>query len=52
MALFMDRSGTSVEDALTCLAILLYNQSQISPLMWQYFEQIISSLLQDNGVFD
>ena len=30
-------NGTSVEEGLTCLAILLYNQTQISQSMWLYF---------------
>lgn len=32
-----DPRGTSVEEALSCLAELLYHQNQISNNMWAYF---------------
>lgn len=47
-----DPNGTSVEEGLTCLAILLYNQQQISQNMWSFFSQLVASILSDQGLYD
>ena len=43
---------TAADEGLTCIAELVYNQEQISPRMWAFFEHIIQIYLADRGVID
>ena len=42
-----DKTTQSVEDALSCLAELIYNQPQISQDMWQFLQFLINSIMTD-----
>lgn len=44
-----DPRGTSVEEAISCLSEILYNQSTVSQCMWGFFSLLSQSLLQDEG---
>ena len=43
---------SSADEGLTCVSELIYNQDQISPRMWGFFQLIIQSYLDDTGVLD
>ncbi len=41
-----------MEDGITCLAELLYNQNEISPRLWRYYFLIIDLYVNDRGIID
>lgn len=43
---------SSVEEGLTCISELLYNQEQISMRMWKFYQMIINLILNDTGILD
>jgi len=49
---FTEVGCSSIEDGITCLAELLYNQDQISPRMWKFFFTIIDLYVNDKGLID
>jgi len=42
-----DPRATAIDEALSCLAELLFNQPQISTQMWNYFQLLVNSLMSD-----
>ena len=52
IATLTDPQGTSVEEGLSCLSELLYNQPIVSPRMWNIYVLICDSILQDKGILD
>lgn len=42
----------SVEEGLTCISELLYNQPQISDLMWSYYPIMMDSFINNKGILD
>lgn len=47
-----DPRQTCVDEALTCLTELIYNQDGLSEKMWQFFQHMIDSIMADKGQFD
>ena len=52
LATLSDVETISTEEGLSCLACLLVNQDGVSPRMWNFFNYITQSILQDKGIFD
>ena len=42
----------STDEGLTCLCELLYNQQSASQRMWNFFQLITSSIMEDRGILD
>ena len=40
------------DEGLTCLAELIYNQKEMSPRIWNFFQMIVNSILVDEGIHD
>jgi hypothetical protein len=49
---FTDAGCSSIEDGITCLSELLYNQEQVSPRMWKFFFTIVDLYVNDRGIID
>lgn len=49
---FTEAGSSSIEDGITCLAELLYNQDAISPRMWKFFFTIVDLYVNDRGLID
>ena len=49
---FTEAGASSIEDGITCLAELLYNQPQISSRMWKFYFTIIELYLNDRGIIE
>ena len=49
---FTENGVSSIEDGITCLAELLYNQDQISPRMWKFFFSIVDLYVNDRGLIE
>ena len=47
-----DSGQDNADEALTCIAELLYNQSEVSPRMWGVYYQIVDLYLNDQGVIE
>ena len=47
-----DENETQVDEGLSCVAELIYNQNVVSPRMWGIFGHIISSYLTGQGILD
>jgi hypothetical protein len=47
-----DPLATSVDEGLSCLSELLYNQQTVSNRMWNFYILICESLLNDKGILD
>ena len=43
---------TVADEGITCISELLYNQPQVSPLMWRFFKHIIQIYLEGRGIID
>jgi len=43
---------SSVDEGLTCIAELIYNQNAISETMWRFYQHIVSLYVDDKGVMD
>jgi hypothetical protein len=52
IATLTDQQATSVDEGLSCLSELLYNQQGVSPRMWNIYLLIADSLLTDKGILD
>lgn len=52
MATFTENGAMSVEEGLTCLSELLYNQNNISMRMWNFYVVIIDLIVNDKGVLE
>jgi hypothetical protein len=53
LAVTLTEVGSSqVEDGIACIAEILYNQQQISPRMWNFYETIVNVIVQDRGILD
>lgn len=48
----VDPNQASIEEGLSCIAELLFNQSHISERMWYFFQLIVTSIMTDQGQFD
>ncbi len=48
----IDPNQASIEEGLSCIAELLFNQSHISERMWYFFQLIVTSIMTDQGQFD
>jgi importin-7 len=42
----------STDEGLTCLVELIYNQQGVSQRMWNFFFEIVSSIMTDKGILD
>lgn len=51
-ATFTEAGSSSIEEGITCLSEILYNQDQISPRMWKFFFTIIDLYVNDKGLLD
>jgi hypothetical protein len=51
-ACLSEKGHTAVDEGLTCVTELLYNQSIVSDRMWGFFFHITDLYLQDKGVID
>ena len=49
---FTEAGASSIEDGITCLSELLYNQDHVSPRMWRFFFTIIDLYVNDRGILD
>jgi hypothetical protein len=49
---FTEAGVSSIEDGITCLAELLYNQDSISPRMWRFFFTIVDLYVNDRGLIE
>ena len=47
-----EAGATSTDEGLTCVSELIYNQTAVSPRMWQFYAHIVDSYLQDRGVLE
>ena len=47
-----DQDTASTDEGLTCLAELLYHQETVSQTMWNFFQLIIQSIIEDRGILD
>ena len=47
-----DSGQDNADEALTCIAELLYNQQQVSSRMWGVYFHIVDLYLNDRGVID
>lgn len=43
---------SSVEEGLTCISELLYNQNEVSMRMWNFYQIIVNLILNDRGILD
>lgn len=51
-ATFTEAGASSIEDGITCLAELLYNQDRVSPRLWRFYFTIIDLYVNDRGLID
>ena len=51
-ATFTEVGSSSIEDGITLLSELLYNQEQVSPRMWKFFFIITDLYNNDRGILD
>ena len=42
----------STDEGLTCLCELIYNQPAVSQSMWNFFQLIVQSIMEDRGILD
>ena len=49
---FTEAGNSSIEDGISCLAELLYNQEQISGRMWKFYFTIVDLYVNDRGLID
>ena len=49
---FTEAGNSQIEDGITCLSELLYNQEHISNRMWKYFFTIVDLYVNDRGLID
>ncbi len=49
---FTEAGVSSIEDGISCLGELLYNQEQISPRMWKFFFTIVDLYVNDRGLIE
>jgi len=49
---FTEEGSMSVEEGITCISELLYNQDSVSEKMWTFYCIIIDSLLNNRGVLE
>ena len=52
LAALSEAGQCAVEDGLTCIAELLYNQGSVSPRMWQFYMVIVDLVVGNKGVLD
>ena len=52
LATLNDYGTDSTDEGLTCLCELIYNQQGVSERMWNFFQHISQSLLEDRGILD
>ena len=52
METLTENGSLSIEEGLTCLSELLYNQDQISMRMWNFFVMIIDLIVNNKGILD
>ena len=52
LATLNDYGTESTDEGLTCLCELIYNQTAVSQRMWNFFQLIASSLMEDRGILD
>lgn len=43
---------TSADEGLTCISELIYNQNEVSPRLWGFFQHIITIYVEDRGIID
>jgi hypothetical protein len=49
---FTEAGCSSIQDGITCLAELLYNQDAISARMWKFFFTIVDLYVNDRGLIE
>lgn len=47
-----DYGTESTDEGLTCLCELMYNQQNASERMWNFFQLIVTSIMEDRGILD
>ena len=52
MTTLNDFGTMSTDEGLTCLCELIYSQDTVSQNMWNFFQHIATSLMEDRGILD
>lgn len=52
LATLTENGQCAVEDGITCISELLYNQSNVSPRMWNFYVVIVDLVVGNKGVLD
>ena len=52
LATLNDFGTESTDEGLTCLCLLIHNQTTVSQRMWSFFQHISTSIQEDRGILD